>query len=77
MTDDGEDRRMTDDGDDGRVTYDDDDGRMTPRAPDCCELLTVLLVRATDGVPTVPIFRMFACNNNQITVQYRLLLQAN
>ena len=70
---------MTDDGDDERVTYDDDNGHMTPWAPGCCELPTVPLrmVRATDGVPTVPIFRMFACNNSRITSQYCLLLQVN
>ncbi len=79
MTHDGEDGQMTHDGDDKQVTYDNNDGQIMPWVPGCCELLTVLLrmVQVTDGAPTVPAIQMFACNINQITVQYHLLLQAN
>src|SRR5258706_13571574 len=35
------------------------------------------VVRATDGVPTVPTFQMFACNNTRIILAIRLLLQVN
>ena len=57
---------MTHDGDDERVTYDNDDGQITPRAPGCYELLMVPLsmVRVSDGAPTVPAIRIFACNIN-------------
>src|SRR5258706_13875068 len=36
-----------------------------------------MVVRATDGVPTVPTFQMFACNNTRIILTIRLLLQVN
>src|SRR5258706_8348116 len=36
-----------------------------------------MVVRATEGVPTVPTFQMFACNNTRIILAIRLLLQVN